>query len=87
MASKGLLSVPLEAKDKCIPNFQTHEPRSIVGVTRKIMDKSVIYYQIRWKDSNIATYELSSLVRERCPQLLLDFYQESIEIVPPNTNG
>lgn len=62
-------------KEKATPFDSGLEPEKIIGATDI---SGQLAFLVQWKNSNKAMLIPSKLARERCPQLVIDFYEERL---------
>lgn len=62
-------------KEKSSPFDQGLEPEKIIGATDI---NGELAFLVQWKNSNKAMLIPSKLARQKCPQLVIDFYEQRL---------
>ncbi len=64
-----------DSKEKQTPFEAGLEPEKIIGATDV---NGELAFLVQWKSSNKATLIPSKLARQKCPQLVIDFYEQRL---------
>lgn len=65
----------VDDKDKTSPFETGLEPDKIIGATDV---NGELAFLVQWKNSNKAMLIPSKLARQKCPQLVIDFYEQRL---------